>query len=279
MTMRYLALLWLAGCFLPVATGAPEPATTVGKGHIGAMASAEAPTLDLIANSGSGASVDYTSTYGESPAASMRFTLSYGLTDDVDLELAAEGELWLFFLPLPTGGSAGLRAHVVQSDVFDVAIAGRIGGVSSGATATDSSGLAINDEASAVYGAVQGVVQTRHGFVRPLLSVNLMPFKITRAVESEPIQRFKGIASSVTLGLMLVGNHIQFGPYATLTNFESEKFAGGFFASGGLMLAVRPDRNRPPPLPYVYAPPPGYAPPPYMPPPAPAPSPPPPPGP
>jgi len=266
--MRYLALFLLGGCFLPVATGASEPATTVGRGHAGVMLSGEAPTLDLIAKKDSGTPAEYTDTYGQSPAAAMRFTLSYGITDDTDIEAAAEGELWLFFLPLPTGGSIGLRHHIETGDAFDVAIAARVGGVSAGLDYNDSNGNTVKNEASAEYGAVQGVIQSKHGIVRPLLSINLMPFHIKRTPGNDPVQKFTGLASSATFGVMLVGRHAQFGPYISVTNFESQEFSGGFFASGGLMLAFRPDRDRPkePPMPYA-APPPPYAPPPYAPPP------------
>ncbi|MEP6863323.1 MAG: hypothetical protein ABJE66_22045 [Deltaproteobacteria bacterium] len=262
--MRRLALALLPACYLPVATGAPEPATTVGGGHLGVSLSGEAPTLDLIANntgSGSG-NYDYTSSYGEAPAAAMRITLAYGLGDHTDLEVAAEGQLWLFFLPVPTGASIGLRQHFDGGDLFDIALAGRFGGVSSGSTQVNGMDVATRDDASAVYGAVSGVIQVKNGLVRPLVSLQLMPFKVTRAVEGAPIQRFYGAASSATFALMFVGNSVQVGPYATFTNFESQQFKGGFFESGGLMLAFRPDRNRPkPPDPYL----PGMATPTYAP--------------
>jgi len=282
--MRQLALLLLPACFLPVATGAPEPATTVGKGKVGVAITGEAPTLDLIAsNTGSGSQdTDYTSTYGESPAAAMRLTLGYGLGENTDVELAVEGQLWFFFLPLPTGASIGLRQHLEGGDLFDIALAGRVGGVTTGSTQVNGQDVSSSDDASAIYGSLQGVVQVKHGFIRPLVSLNVMPFKVTRGLENQPIQRFYGAATSATFGLMLVGDRVQFGPYATITNFESQQFKGGFFPSFGLMLAFRPDRNRPkPPDPYLpgmstptYAP---YqpAPAPYTPPPA-APAPPPP---
>jgi hypothetical protein len=267
--MRYLALLLLGGCFLPVATGSPEPASTVGRGHGGVTLSGEAPTLDLIAKKDSGTPSSYTDTYGQSPAAAARFTLSYGITDDTDIEVAAEGELWLFFLPLPTGGSIGFRHHVDTGDAFDVAFAGRVGGVSAGLDYTDTNGNTVKNEATAEYGAVQGTIQVKRGPVRPLFSVNLMPFHIKRTPGSDPVQSFSGLASSATFGVMLVGRFAQFGPYVTLTNYESQQFSGAFVASGGLMLSFRPDRSRtpePPPPPPAYAPPP-YAPPPYAPPP------------
>jgi len=253
--MRRLALALLPACYLPVATGAPESATTVGRGHLGVSVSGEAPTLDLIANNtGSGsADYDYTSSYGEAPAAAMRFTLAYGLGENTDVELAAEGQLWFFFLPLPTGASIGLRQHLEgASDLFDIGLAARFGGVSSGSTQVNGMNVATSDDASAVYGALSGVVQVKNGFFRPLVSLQVMPFKVTRAVEGSPIQHFLGAATSATFALMLVGDNIQFGPYAALTNFESQQFKGGFFPSGGLMLAFRPDRNRPkPPDPYL----------------------------
>jgi len=251
-------LFLLGGCFLPVATGAPEPATTVGRGHAGVALSGEVPTLDLIAKKDGSTPTNYTDTYGESPAAAARLTLSYGISDDTDLEVAAEGELWFFFFPIPTGGSIGLRHHIDTGDAFDVAFAGRIGGVSAGLDYTDTSGQTEKNEASAEYAAIQAVVQLKHGPIRPLASLNLMPFHIKRTPGSDPEQKFTGLASSVTVGLMFVSPFGEFGPYATVTNYESQQFSGGFFASGGLMLAIRPDRNR-----HVQPPPPPYAPPPY----------------
>src|SRR3954468_18104410 len=112
--MRLLALLFLPACFLPVATGAPEPATTVGKGNVGVALTGEAPTLDLVADNkdSSAPDTDYTSSYGEAPAAALRATIAYGLGENTDVELAIEGQLWFFFLPLPTGASLGLRHHL-----------------------------------------------------------------------------------------------------------------------------------------------------------------------
>ncbi len=247
--MKVLALVLLAGCILPVSTGAPMPATTVGRGKVGFAMSGEAPVLDLIANNKDPNNNDYTSTYGESPAAAATLTLSYGLGDDTDLEIAGEGALYYFLLPIPTGASIGLRQHLLASDAVDIGLAARLGGVTSGGTSTDSMGNSKTDEASAYYGAIQGIVQLHSGRFRPMAAINLMPFHISRAPEGYPIQRFKGFASSATIGLMIVTNHAQFGPYLTATDFESENFSGGRFISGGVMLAIRPDRNRPPPPP------------------------------
>ncbi|MFT3697163.1 MAG: hypothetical protein QM831_28735 [Kofleriaceae bacterium] len=259
--MKLAVLALLTGCYLPVMTGAPDSAQTVGRGKLGFSVGAEAPELDLIAKDAS-KEQQYTDSYGAAPSAGLRGTLAFGVTNSTDLELSAEGQLWFFFLPLPTGASIGIRQHVAESDLFDFAIAGKFGGVSSGTSSTDANGNATSDEASAYFGSISGVVQVRHGLFRPLVSFNVMPFKITRALEDEPIQRFWGAATSLTFAAMFVGNGAQFGPYATLTNFESQEFKGGFFPSFGLMLAFRPDQNREqPPNPY----PPGYAPPQYQP--------------
>jgi hypothetical protein len=269
--MGYL-LLW-AGCILPVSTGAPLPATTVGQGHIGVALSGEAPTLNLIADEAVSED-NFDDFHGAAPAAAATLTLSYGIAEDTDLELAGEGALYFFILPLPTGGSVGVRQHLLANDLLDLAIAGRFGGVSAGASTTSSDGSSSGEtSASAIYGAVQLAAQTREGVVRPMAGLNFMPFRIRRHPSEEPEYRFKGIASSLTLGIMLVGRSAQFGPYFTVTNFESDRYAGGWFWSGGLMLAIRPDRNRrrPLPPPPLYAPPPPapFAPPPGEPPPPP----------
>ena len=262
--MKHLAWLCLfaTGCILPVSTGAPLPATTVGKGRIGGAIAGEAPTLDLIADNDNGSSSpDDPIAYGAAPAAAMTFTLSYGLGEDTDLEVAAEGALYYFFLPMPTGGSIGLRQHLDAGDAFDIAIAARVGHVGSTATVTDSNGNESESGASANYGAVQLVAQTKRGFVRPLLAVNLMPARITRDPSDQDPFKFSGLASSITGGLMLVGKHALIGPYLTATNFYSDRFDNsGWFVSGGLVFAVRPDRNRDVPAPMPVYGPPGAAP-------------------
>jgi hypothetical protein len=280
--MKYaLACLLASGCILPVSTGAPMPATTVGKGRIGGAISGEAPTLDLIADNDEDAGPNTAVAYGAAPAAALTFTLSYGLGEDTDLEVAGEGALYYFIFPLPTGGSIGLRQHFDAGESLDLAIAARYGHVGSTATVTDSNGNETESGASANYGALQIVLQSKRGVVRPLLALNLMPARITRDPSDEDPFKFTGFASSITGGLMFVGRHALVGPYLTATNFYSDRFDNsGWFVSGGLMFAIRPDRNRPvPPPPPAWAPPPPgmEAPPPPMAPPsgpAPAPTPP-----
>jgi hypothetical protein len=250
------------GCILPVSTGAPLPATTVGKGRFGGAISGEAPTLDLIAdNDNASTGTNDPIAYGAAPAAALTFTLSYGVTDDTDIEVAGEGALYYFILPLPTGGSVGLRHHIDAGDSFDLGIAAKIGQVGSTASVTDENGNKTESGAGATYGALQAVVQTKRGPIRPLLALNIMPARITRSPSDEPSFEFKGVASSLTAGIMFVGRAVQIGPYIAATNFYSDRFDNsGWFVSGGISLAVRPDRNREPPPPPP-APMPMYAPP------------------
>ncbi|HEY5927094.1 MAG TPA: hypothetical protein VIV11_35645 [Kofleriaceae bacterium] len=243
-----MLLLCAGGCILPVSTGAPLPATTVGKGKVGFAMSGEAPTLDLIADNEDSADPNTAIAYGAAPAAAMTFTLSYGLGEDTDIEVAGEGALYYFILPLPTGGSIGLRQHIPAGDSIDLAVAARVGYVGSSATSTDSSGNESQSSASANYGAFQVVLQTKRGMVRPLLALNLMPARISRDPSDEPSFKFTGFASSVTGGIMLTTRKAVVGPYLTATNFYSDRFDNsGWFISGGLAVAIRPDRNRPPP--------------------------------
>jgi hypothetical protein len=275
--MRWIAIvlfsLSAAGCILPVSTSSPMPATTVGRGKLGFAANGQVPVVNLIADEEStgdpSEEEDFDSVFPVAPAAALTLTASYGVTDTTDIELSAEGALLYFILPMPTGGSIGVRQHIAATDLFDFAFAARLGGVATGLSSDDGD-TSDDTSASAIYGAIQGVVQTRSGSVRPLLSVNLMPFRIKRDASDAEAYSFGGLASSGTFGVMFVGRSAQFGPYINVTSFESSRFGGGFFYSGGLMLALRPDRNReraapPPPPPYV--PPPPYPPPGAMPPP------------
>jgi len=263
-------LLLCSGCILPVSTGAPMPATTLGKGHIGFAISGEAPTLDLISDNGDTNQTGSTSAvnYGAAPAAAMTVSLGYGIADNTDLEVAAEGALYFFFFPIPLGGSIGIRQHVQSGDTVDVAIAAKVGYVSSDAELDGDTSAA-----RAQYASFQAVVQGKNGTFRPLAAVNIMPARIHRDPYDEGPFDFNGVASSITLGAMFVGDRVTAGPYLAVTNFYSDRFDNsGFFFSGGLMFAVRPDRNRKPapvitqPL-YGPAPPPGgYYPQPYAPP-------------
>jgi hypothetical protein len=249
--MKYIALLCAAlaaGCILPVSTGAPLPATTVGKGSVGFALSAEAPTLDLIADKDNQSTGDADPiAYGAAPAAASTLTFSYGLTDDTDLEVAGEGAFYYFILPAPTGGSIGLRQHFAISDAFDFGIAARLGHVGSSSEVTDSNGNKTRSGASANYGALQAIIQTKSGMMRPLAAINFMPAHIKRAPSDEPEFSFNGMASSITLALEFTGSNGVIAPYLTGTNFYSDRFNNsGWFISGGLMFAIRKDRNRPP---------------------------------
>jgi hypothetical protein len=258
-----LLLSHATGCILPVSTGAPLPATTVGKGRFGFAISGEAPTLDLIADNGDDNQTGSPSaiSYGAAPAAATTMTVSVGLGDDTDLEVAAEGALYYFFLPMPTGGSIGLRQHVDAGANLDLGLAAKLGYVSSSAEVSSSSGTS-RSSASASYLALQAVLQSKHGPVRPLLAANVMPARIHRAPSDAAAFDFRGVASSLTLGALFVGRSATAGPYIAVTNFYSDRFDNsGWFFSAGVVMAMRPDRNRavdplPPPAPYY--PPPAY---------------------
>lgn len=269
--MKYFVLLLLGGCILPVSTGAPMPATTVGKSKVGFALGGEAPTLDLIADrdnqqSGNADAI----AYGAAPAAAATLTFAYGITDDTDIEVAGEGALYYFILPAPTGGSIGLRQHIDVGSL-DLGIAARFGSVGSTATIKDSSGNETSSGARANYGAVQGILQTKTGFIRPLVAVNFMPATVRRDPSDADPFKFKGVASSITFGVQFVGAQALVEPYLTATNFYSDRFDNsGFFVSGGVLVAFRPDRSRkkvdlntmPPPGSYDPATPAPYAPPP-----------------
>lgn len=244
--MKYFALLLLGGCILPVSTGAPLPATTVGQGNVGFALSGEAPTLDLISDQDNKqAGSDNAVAYGAAPAAAATLTFSYGITEDTDLEVSGEGALYFFIVPIPTGGSIGIRQHIDLGDDFDFGLAARFGHVGNTGKVTNMNGDEVSSGARANYGALQAIIQSKTGVMRPLLAVNFMPASIHRSPSDGDPFNFKGMASSVTLGLQFVGSKALIEPYLTATNFYSDKFNNsGFFVSGGILFAARPDRNR-----------------------------------
>lgn len=245
--MKYLVLLLLGGCILPVSTGSPLPATTVGQSKVGFAMSGEAPTLDLISDQDNKQAGNSDAiAYGAAPAAAATLTFSYGLTDDTDVEVSAEGALYFFIIPIPTGGSIGIRQHFDLGDSIDFGLAARFGHVASTATITANDGSSTTSGARANYGALQAIAQSKTGFMRPMLAVNFMPATIKRSPSDSDPFSFKGVASSVTLGLQFIGSKALVEPYLTATNFYSDRFDNsGFFVSGGILLAIRPDRNRP----------------------------------
>ena len=237
-------LLVSGGCILPVATSTPQPATTVGAGHIGAALYEEMPTLNLTASNKDASNPDS----DIAPAAAATATLSYGLTNDTDLELSAEMSAYLFILPMPVGGSIGLRHHVMGAENYDFGIAGRVGGVAVG-YGTNSSDSTDPTSASAVYADVSATLQGVFGPFRPLISVSAMPAKVSRNFgDSQPSESFTGFATNATIGLMFQFGALQLGPYVSATYYSSEQFADGGggnsgFVSGGFALEIRPDRH------------------------------------
>lgn len=229
------ATLTTAGCFLPVATGTPEPATTVGAGHFGAAVSGEAPTLDLTAGAD-----DFTDTYADAPAAAGRLGIAYGVAEHTDLEVGLEASLYLFFLPMPIGGSIGVRQGLLAGGRLDLAVAGRIAALRVGADSANAQ----SDSASAELAQVSIAAQGAFGRFRPLLSVAALGARMTRSVDGVA-QDLNGLAGSVTLGAMLRLGSVELGPYVTGTYFTSDAVAGRPLIAGGLALALRPDRHAP----------------------------------
>ncbi len=255
-----------AGCFLPISTAAPQPARTVGQGQWGATFSNELPTLNLIAqdtttNPQGGSTPDDL----VAPASAMELGLAYGLTDHVDLEVNAEGAMMVFIVPIPLGISGGVRAHIIHNDVFDLALAGRVGHIGLTTNVSVNGGESKEDHADATYFAGSVVIQLNpEGRVRPGLTLQEMPATVDVALSGEDPSTFKGAASSVTLSLELLANSVSITPFLAVTSFDSPDIKSARFVSGGIQLQRRNNVPRPRVLyvPAQPAPGPGVAPPP-----------------
>lgn len=226
--------LALAGCYLPVATGTPQPATTLGPGRFAVSFAGEAPTLDLTAGT-----TDFNDSYAEAPAAAGRFEAQYGLAPRTDLEASLETSLYFYIAPMPIGGSIGIRQWLLAHEHLDVAAAARIGAVRVGTE--DSRGG--KDSASAETAQLSLAAQGAYGRLRPLASIAGIGARMTRVVDGVA-DDFTGFAGSVTLGAMFQLGSVQLGPYVVGTYFTSEEFSGRAMVAGGFAIAYRPDRHQ-----------------------------------
>jgi hypothetical protein len=181
------------------------------------------------------------------PSASMDLGIAYGVTDALDLEVDVIGALYLFFLPVPLGGSAGLRARVLEGAV-DLAFAGRVGYVGEGE----------ENHADARFLALSGVCQLAgNETVRPGLALQAMPAQVHVDLANEPERTFSALALSATAMVELVVGSVAITPYVAGTLFESDNVDGARLLSAGISFTGgRNSRRETPPVSPDPAPPP-----------------------
>jgi len=240
-----VAAALLAGCYLPVSTAAPQPARTVGKHEWGFSFSTEIPTLNLIAKGDQSTDASGDPDDLVAPANSMDLGLAFGLTNHIDLEANVEGAMMIFVVPLPLGVSGGVRVHVIHNDVFDLAVAGRVGHIGL-SDSTDTSSADDTNHADATYLAGSGVIQFNpNGSLRPSIALQEMPATIDVDLSGEPARTYKGAASSLTFALELVADRVSITPFVSVTSFDSPDIRSARFVSGGVQLQHRSYRREP----------------------------------
>lgn len=232
----------LGGCYLPLGTAAPQPATTVGQGNLGASFHAEVPVVDLLATQtedGGG------SDYELSPFPTASLEVAFGLGDRLDLEVGLDGTLYFWLLPMPLGASAGLRGMVRETDALAFALAGRVGYV----------GLGVEDEVertgedlavSALYGKVTGAAQLNpRGAFRPGLALSILPAQVRNDALDDAERRFGAMSASATVHATIAVRGVHIGPFVNFVYFDSPNLRGSEgFVSGGIFLALRPEGGR-----------------------------------
>jgi hypothetical protein len=235
--VRLLWLLLLPACVFPLATGAPLPASTVGANQVGFANAVEAPTINLLASDPAAARAETPQQPHSARAVSgmVTGTLSYGLTDTLDLEVATHTALLAYFLVFPIGGSIGLRSQIARTEHVDIAVAAQVGIATT--RIADLSG-----SADAYYAAAQLVAQAHGGWFRPALAIGVTPFDVDDRLE-DPHANYTGMVLSSTFAATFVTRWVQLGPYVTYSGFESAQFAGARVVSGGFMFAIRRDRR------------------------------------
>lgn len=264
--LRFACLVALAqsaaGCFLPISTAAPQPARTVGRHEWGWSFSSEIPTLNLIAKNDTSTDSSGDLNSLEAPANSMNFGLAFGLTNHIDLEANVEGAMMAFVIPLPLGASAGLRAHLVHNDIFDLALASRVGHLGlTDSTSSSSSSSDDTDHADATYFTVSGVIQFNPaGSVRPSFALQTMPAYIDVDLSNQAPRSYKGAASSLTFAIEFVASSVSIIPFLAVTSFDSPDIDSARFVSGGIAFQHRPNWKTPPAPPVPPPPPPQVVP-------------------
>ena len=237
-----------SGCFLPISTAAPQSATTVGKGNMGATIYGEFPTVDLLSTQTDDA--EESDGYGLAPLPTTTFQLAYGITDKADLEVALDGVLYII-IPLPLGGSIGGRLQLIDRDRFAVAASGKVGYVGLGVNGEPDSDPDGEVGVSAAYTAITMTAQFMpRGFFRPAAAMTFMPARVTNEIKGETPENFMATTMSITLTGMLALGPVEAGPFVNLVYFSSPNLAGtATFATGGIMIALRGRKDRPEPAP------------------------------
>lgn len=232
-----LATAVSSGCFLPMTTAAPQTASTLGKGNFGATAYAEFPSVNLTATAARGNDpVQQGSNEIIAPSLTGVAQFSYGLTDSLDLEFGAEGMLYLFILPLPTGLHAGARYQLLETDSWRVATAARLG-FSTFSTTTDGRANRIN----AFHGMGSAVVQwVRLPVFHPSLSVSLFPANVRFDATGVGVGNMWTLAGSSALNLTLDFGLVEISPYLGMVAFTSPNLAQPrLLPQFGIAFAVR----------------------------------------
>lgn len=231
-----------SGCFLPLSTAAPQSATTVGKGRLGATFYGEMPTADLLASENPTGE-----DFATAPSPTMTFQVAYGLADSFDLEAALDGQMWLFLVPLPLGASIGGRLAIAESETLAVAAAGRIGSIS-GEAELDNGGD--NVGGSATYGSLTLTGQLNpRGAVRPGAALSYLPASVKYDPEGQGTEHFSAHAVALTGSLTFALGNLEVAPFANLTYLTSDRIDGAWVSTGGLSIAGRPRRRPPAPAP------------------------------
>jgi hypothetical protein len=253
-TMRALLLALtslLAGCFLPMATGAPETARTVGSGNFGASFHAEVPTLNLTAEEDdlAEATADHVAI---APAGALSLGVQYGVSDSVDLELRLDGALYYFLVPIPLGGQLGARITLLDQPGLALALAGRVGFLGfSSSSDDDGDGTADGeaDRASATFATIALTFELGSGFARPAFTLSATPANVSVDLAGEAEKDYRAVATTGTVSLHMGRGPLTFTPFLALTYFSSPSIDSQGFVSGGVAFYWGHPAERPQPLP------------------------------
>ncbi len=213
-----------SGCILPLMTGSPHSATTVGKGQFGVTGWAEWPGINLAAsNRGSGGT-------SLNPFPGGVLEGAFGVREDLDVEVGVEGMLYLFILPLPTGLRGGPRWQFLDTEHLAGAAAAHVGYANFTASSQDSSTTTLRTSISALNFGVSATLQ----FIgipvfNPSISLAVFPSHVWYANtrNSLPIEEttFSTVSASATGNLAFDFGTFEVTIFAGVAAFYSPKLS------------------------------------------------------
>ena len=187
------------GCFVPISNAVPHGASTAGKGALRITGTVEYPVIDQLATTSSPPDASAPNTYPTSQAPYGSIQATYGVTDEVDVDVGLDGEVQ-GVLPVPHGGYLGFRYVPYRGGNVRIGLGARFGYSGFAASYTTEP---FDDSTVRVYHGAASLLMTvtRWPKVQPTFGVSVQPIRADGLVQGTQMVALRGMNAAATLGL------------------------------------------------------------------------------